>query len=105
MLIKITNMNKENAEKILLKLRRLSRQLKALNDVALSMGKAVKYSGLSKSHLYKLTSGNELPYYKPKGKMIFFRKSELDKFLLSNRISTKEELELKANKIHSKLKR
>lgn len=92
-------------KKIFRRLRRLEKLIKNSNDLTLSMGKAVRYTGLSKSHLYKLTSSKELPHYKPKGKMVFFRKSELDSYLLTNRISTKEELEMKSIKIHSRLKR
>ncbi len=91
--------------KIYCKLRRLEKLIKNADELPLSMSKAVKYTGLSKSHLYKLTSSKELSHYKPKGKMVFFRKSELDTFLLTNKISTKEELEMKSIKIHSRLKR
>jgi excisionase family DNA binding protein len=32
------------------------------------------YTGLSKSHLYKLTSSGGIPCYKPQGKHIYFNK-------------------------------
>lgn len=43
-----------------------------------------EYLGISKSHGYKLTSQRLIPYSK-QGKRIFFEKSELDKWLLSNK--------------------
>lgn len=98
-------MTEENLKKVFRRLRRLEKLIISSNDLTLSMKKAVRYTGLSKSHLYKLTSNKKLPHYKPLGKMVFFRKSELDIFLLANKISTKEELEAKSVKIHSKLKR
>jgi len=98
-------MKAEEIKKIYLKLRRLEKLLKASNELPLSMTKAVRYTGLSKSHLYKLTSGREVPHYKPHGKMIFFRKSDLDKYLLTNRIATEDEISLTSAKFLSKVGR
>jgi excisionase family DNA binding protein len=36
----------------------------------LSFDEASKYLNLSKSYLYKLTSAQQIPHYKPQGKMI-----------------------------------
>ena len=33
---------------------------------------ACMYIGVSESMLYKLTSGKEIPHYKPRGKMLYF---------------------------------
>lgn len=58
-----------------------------------------KYTGFSKSYLYKKTSDGTLKFSKPLGKTIFFDKDWIDKFLLSNPNTTKEELETKASTI------
>lgn len=51
------------------------------------------YTGISKSTIYKLVSAKKIPYYKSQGgKFIYFEKSEIDKWLLSNRIATDTEL-------------
>ena len=39
---------------------------------------ACMYIGVSESMLYKLTSNKEIPHYKPRGKMLYFAKEELD---------------------------
>ncbi len=49
----------------------------------LSFSEAAKYTGFSRSYLYKLTSAGIIPHYKPTGKMLFFKKSEIDEWLLS----------------------
>lgn len=54
------------------------------------------YTGLSKLYLYKLTSRKEIPYYQPQGKKIYFKREEIDKWLLRNRASTNEEIEQEA---------
>jgi predicted DNA-binding transcriptional regulator AlpA len=51
------------------------------------------YTGLSKSAVYKLTQRRLIPYSKPNSKVIFFKKEDVDAYLLSNRIETQEEIE------------
>ena len=62
----------------------------------LTLEEACTYSGLSKSKMYKHTSGGKLPFYKPEGKKIYFKREDLENFLLRNRHSSQEELEEKA---------
>lgn len=50
----------------------------------LTLNEAANYTNLSRSYLYKMTSKNEIPHYKPGGKRLYFSKTELDKWLLSN---------------------
>lgn len=54
------------------------------------------YMGVSKSHLYKLTSASLIPHYKPRGKMLYFDREELEKWLLQNRVATTDEIEERA---------
>ena len=42
-----------------------------LSKNVLSFDEASKFLNLSKSYLYKLTSGNLIPHYKPQGKMLY----------------------------------
>lgn len=49
--------------------------------------------GFSKSYIYKLSSSNILPKYCPSGKLIFFKKSEVEEWLESNRIPSQSELQ------------
>ena len=45
------------------------------------------YTGYSKSYIYKLTSRNAIPYFKPSGKSVFFDRMEIDVWLLKNKHS------------------
>lgn len=58
----------------------------------LTFDEAARFTGLSKSYLYKLTSGQKIPFYKPSGKMCYFSRAELTSWLLQNRISTADEI-------------
>jgi len=62
----------------------------------LNLEEVAAYTGLSKSCLYKKTSTGGIPCYKPNGKHIYFNKNEIDKWLLSNRKPTSEEIETDA---------
>jgi excisionase family DNA binding protein len=62
----------------------------------LTFGEAAAFTGLSKSYLYKLTSGQKIPHCKPSGKLVYFDRAELQRWLLQNRVSTTDELESKA---------
>ena len=45
-------------------------QMLFLTKNVFSFDEASKFLPLSKSYLYKLTSGNLIPHYKPQGKML-----------------------------------
>jgi excisionase family DNA binding protein len=64
---------------------------------ALTMNDAALLTGHSKSHLYKLVHLKRIPYYKSKGgKITYFDKEELTKWMLNLRVKTAEELETEA---------
>ncbi len=58
----------------------------------MSLEEAAKYLNISKSYLYRLTSRSIIPHFKPGGKKIFFDKKDLDRYLMSNRVSSREEI-------------
>ena len=68
------------------------------NDKPLNLAAAADFLSISKSALYQLTSKKIIPFYRPNGKMIYFEKSDLKKWLLRNRVKSEEELEREANK-------
>jgi len=59
----------------------------------LNLCEAAQFLSMSKSSIYKLTSGKILPFYKPNGKKIYFNRLELEKWLRHNRIKPKTETE------------
>ena len=64
----------------------------------LSFEEASRFLNLSKSYLYKLSSGNLIPHYKPQGKMLYFEKTELEAWLRQNPIRTQAQTEAEAQK-------
>lgn len=58
----------------------------------LTLEEAARYTGLTKSALYKLTSTRKIPFSKPNGKNCFFKRTELEAWLMSNPVATADEL-------------
>lgn len=52
----------------------------------LTLSEACDFAGISKSQMYKLTSTNRIPFYRPMGKLIYFKREELLDWLLSNKV-------------------
>lgn len=53
-------------------------------------------TGLTKSTVYKMTSTNQIPHYKPSGRTLFFEKKDVEEWLRKNRVDSLEESEQKA---------
>jgi excisionase family DNA binding protein len=62
----------------------------------LTTDEAASFIGISKSSLYKMTARKELPTYKPGGKKVYLKRSELIDWLASQRNCSKAEIEQQA---------
>lgn len=80
----------------------LHRRIKSLeesrytNKDVLTFEETCDYIGVSGSLLYKLTAAKAIPHYKPRGKMVYFKKLELNEWLLHNQVITVEQAKLEA---------
>ena len=72
-------------------------ELLLTQKTVLKLDEVVLLTGLSKSYLYKLTSTGGIPCYKQQGKHIFFKKTEVEDWLLQNRKTTTVEIDEMAN--------
>ena len=82
---------------ILKKLANIENLLKAQDGRPLTFDEAARYLDVSKSHLYKLTSANKIPHYKPQGKRLYFAKCELNTWLCRNPVKTTAKIEQQAD--------
>lgn len=62
----------------------------------LTFNEAANYMGVSRSCLYKMTMARSVPFSKPRGKMLYFNRIEIEDWLLQNRITPVDEIEAKA---------
>ena len=79
----------QSIEERLTNLERINQEAKTI----LTLEEVAKYTNYSKSYIYKLTSRREIPCYKPNGKQLYFKRTEIDEWLLTNRKMTNKEIE------------
>jgi prophage regulatory protein len=79
-------------DEILRKLAALEHKFDAAQSKPYGVSEAAEYLGVSKAYLYKLIGQAELPFSKPGGKLVYFKKSDLDAWVFSRRSKSKEEL-------------
>ncbi len=48
-------------------------------------------TGMSKSHIYKLTCTNQIPHYKPNGKHLYFDRAEVEAWMKRGKVQTNAE--------------
>ena len=82
-------------EEIYKKLKKIEQSTLSAKDI-MNTDEAANYTRLSKSYLFKLTSTGGIPCYKPHGKLLYFKRSELEDWMLQNRKMTNKEIEEKA---------
>lgn len=58
----------------------------------LSFREALIYLDVSESFLYKLTSKRAIEFTKPNGGKLYFKKSNLDNWMMQNESTSKEEI-------------
>lgn len=90
-----------NAIKLDERLTRIEKLLLSTKKV-LNFDELVEYTGLSRSYLYKLTALAIIPHSKPTGKVLFFDKEKIDKWLLDNSTKSRQELTEEATLYTSK---
>ena len=83
-------------EKILLELDAIKRYTMLAAKNVLDLDDVALLTGLSKSHLYKLTCTHQIPYYKPKGKLVYFDRGEIEAWMKQNRVTPHVEAEQRA---------
>ncbi|WP_045467288.1 excisionase family DNA-binding protein [Sporocytophaga myxococcoides] len=67
------------------------------NKNILTFEEALIYLNVSDSFLYKKTYTNAIPHYQPSGKLIYFKRDELDHWLLQNKVKSNSEIDNAAN--------
>lgn len=85
--------NNINLEQTLLRILERLRSLEKAAKTVLNLDECAAYTGLAKSYLYKLTARCKIPHYKPSGKRIYFKRTEIDEWLLRNPVQTDEDIE------------
>lgn len=67
------------------------------NETIFNSTEASAYLSIARSTLYKLTSKKAIPYYKPNGKNMYFKKEALDEYVTKQRQISNSEIESNTN--------
>jgi len=62
----------------------------------MTLQEVADYTGLKMGYLYQLTSKRKISSYKPMGKKLYFKKTEVDEFFFTNKRKSLAELEQEA---------
>lgn len=85
----------DNKNDLLIRIKKLEEQVKAMallgSKNVLTADDVALLTGLSKSHIYKLTCYKQIPYYKCNGKSIYFDKTEIENWMKEKRVFTVDE--------------
>lgn len=80
-------------EEVLEKLKKIEALSLLAAKSVLNLDEVVLLTGYSKQHLYTLACNKQIPYYKPNGKNLFFKKDEVEEWLTRGKVNTNEENE------------
>jgi excisionase family DNA binding protein len=89
---------KQNGNSLLQYLERIDARQQSIENLlstsktVLNLDEVCIFTGLSKSHLYKLTCAGRIPYYK-QSKHLFFDRAEIESWLKENRHKPVSEIE------------
>lgn len=92
----------ENIQKRLNEIEALIKRHHALSKEVLTLEESAEFLGLSKSALYKMTSKREIPFYCPGGKKVYFRRTELESWVLNAKVASVAEFEQEVNQYLSR---
>ena len=82
---------------ILTKLDKIEQLLLQGQKSVLTLPEVCELTGLSRSHIYRLTCTKEIPHYK-RGNTLYFSRTEIEGWMLGNKVATTEECAQKAEK-------
>lgn len=77
------------------KLDNLSRLTLIGSKTVLDFDETLLFTGLSRGYLYRLTSEKKIPFFK-KNRKLYFKKSDLEEWMLERRVPTSDEIQSKA---------
>lgn len=78
----------EKLKQVIARVERIEQQT---GKTTLLIADVAALTGMSKSHIYKLTCTNQIPHYKPNGKHLYFDRAEVEAWMKRGRVQTNAE--------------
>ncbi len=71
--------------------------MKNIEKEILSFKESIEFMDVSKSFLYKLTSEGRISFFKPNNGKIYFKKEDLENWMMQNEVKSIESLQRNLN--------
>ena len=78
------------------RIEKLVREHAVFQKEVLTFKEACRFLDFSESYLYKLTHKKSIPHFCPNNKKLYFKRNDLEEWLLQNRRDSSDEVEQKA---------
>ena len=92
------------SSKEFLELKEMIQSLKAQTKQVMNLSEAASYLGVTETILRGWNEHRKIPYSKPGGKLIFYKKADLDKFIDKNKVLSAEQISAHTEKHFAKRK-
>ena len=89
-------MEGEEFKQLTEQLERIERGVLLGSKEVLTIDECAMLTGMTVGNLYRMTSSRAIPFYKPQGGKVYFRKEEIERWMLRNRQATIDEVESEA---------
>lgn len=76
----------------------MERRIMTTSDVFMNVRQTAEYLGFRPSYVYKLSHYRIIPFYKPTRKKLFFKKSDIDTWIMSKKKNSISEVKVEAQK-------
>ena len=78
------------------RLERIEKLLLGQKEI-LNLEETSEFTGLSRAYIYKLSSLGQIPKYKPRNGQLYFKRTEIEAWLLRNKTLSQDEVDLAAD--------
>ena len=68
----------------------------------LTVEEAARYTGLKVNYIYKLLQNRAFPYFKPGGSKVFIARVDIENWMRTGRIMSRNETEIQAERLYHK---
>lgn len=93
--MKVQDLNAMDKDVLEERFKKISDSIFSTKDT-LNLHEAAEYLSISESLLYKLTMKMEIPFFRPRAKLIYFHKKELDEWALGRLCQDEDDINTKS---------
>lgn len=82
----------DNTKEMIDLLHQIKRNTELAAKKVLTISEVSALTGITKGTLYRMTSEKRIPHYKNNGRLLFFDRTEIEQWCLTNKVRTNDEI-------------